>query len=81
MIEYRYEEEAHRSAAYDGKKQIGECDYLVKGNQWYVVHTQVQPEYRGKGIAQKLVEMLQDQAKKRQKSIVPICTYAKKIIQ
>lgn len=72
-----FEEENHRSCAYDQSKQIGECEFSEADNIWFISHTGVRPEYEGKGIARKLVEKVIEEARKRQKRIVPICSYAK----
>ncbi len=47
----KFEPEQCRSAAYDGNKMIGECDYQKKDLGWCIYHTEVDPEYDGKGIA------------------------------
>ena len=42
-----FEEDLNRSAAYDGDRQIGECEYIIKGNTWSITHTGVREEYGG----------------------------------
>ncbi len=80
MINIVYEPESHRSAAYDGDQVIGVCEYEVNGNEWLITHTVVSPEYGGQGIARKLVLLVADKAKEAGKTIVPICSYAVKVL-
>ena len=52
LIRVVFEEAERQAAAYDGDKQIGECQYRVDGvGKWVIVHTGVRPEYNGRGIA------------------------------
>lgn len=78
MIKIVYEVEKKRSAAYDDKKNIGECTYSESPNLWIIDHTQVEKEYGGLGIASKLVAEIVDKARKKNKKIVPLCPFAKK---
>lgn len=78
MIEVRYEKERKRAAAYDGEKQVGECEYAVFGDVWNVYHTGVDPNYGGRGIAGDLVECVVDAARSEQKRIIPSCSYVRK---
>ena len=73
-----FEESTNRSAAYDGEKQIGECEFDVVDGVWAITHTGVCPEYGGKGIAGKLVEKVIEEARSRNAKIQPLCSYAKK---
>ena len=43
------------SIAYDGEKEVGECNYKAMENVWNIYHTGVNPDYQGKGIAKRLV--------------------------
>ena len=54
MIEVRYEQEKNRSAAYDGEKLVGECDYEPGEAGWTIFHTETDPAYGGQGIARRL---------------------------
>ena len=75
-----YEEELDRSAAYDGDKQIGECEYITTGNTWSITHTGVREEYGGKGIAKKLVLKVIEAARSKGVKISPVCSYAQKMM-
>ena len=73
--------EKNKSIAYDNNKKIGECDFIEKDNKWNIIHTEVNNEYQGRGIARKLVECVISNAKKQNKNIIADCSYAKKIIE
>ena len=77
-----FEEEANRSAAYnkDGK-HIGECEFSPSNSIWIISHTGVRPNYEGRGIARKLVEKVIEEAQTRNIKILPLCPYAKKMME
>lgn len=77
-----FEESKQQTAAYDGEKQIGECQFVADGeSQWTITHTGVRPEYGGRGIAKQLVERVIEEAQARGVHIVPVCSYAKRVIE
>ena len=77
-----FEEARRQAAAYDGEKQIGECQFIVdSANRWTITHTGVRPEYGGRGIAKQLVERVIAEAQARNVRIVPVCSYAKRVIE
>ena len=73
-----FEPASSRSAAYIDEKQIGECEFIEDDGVWTITHTGVRPEFGGRGIAGLLVEKVIDEARKRQKKIRPLCSYAAK---
>ena len=75
-----FEEEACRSAAYRDDVQIGECEFLISGNRWTLTHTGVRPGFEGQGIARMLVEKVIEEARRRKAHIVPVCSYARKMM-
>ena len=81
MIKFIFEKENNRAVAYDNTIQVGECDFLETENYWNIVHTEVNNEYQGQGIARKLVECIIENAKKENKKLIAECSYAKKILE
>jgi len=75
-----YEEERNRSAAYDGNKNVGYCEYTISSSTWTIIHTVVVPSYNGRGIAKALVLAIIEEARKRNIKIVPLCSYALKMM-
>ena len=80
QISIVFEEDCNRSAAYADEKQIGECEFSVSDNVWSITHTGVRPEYGGRGIAKKLVLKVIEAARAKNAKIVPLCSYADKLM-
>ena len=81
MIQIKFDKEKKQSIAYDNDIQIGECDYIVTGDNWNIVHTEVNNSYQGQGIARKLVESIIENAEKQNINLIADCSYAKKVIE
>ena len=79
MIKINFEE--NKSVAYDDNKQVGECDFIEKGDTWNIVHTEVDDAYQGQGIARRLVECVIENAKKYNKKLIVDCSYAKIVLE
>ena len=79
MIKINFEE--NKSVAYDDNKQVGECDFIEKGDTWNIIHTEVNDTYQGQGTARKLVECIIENAKKANKGIMAGCSYAKIVLE
>ena len=75
-----FEENKNRSAAYKDGNQIGECEFKVSDKIWTIVHTGVRPAYEGQGIAKRLLNKVVEQARKKQIKIIPLCSYAEKVM-
>ena len=80
-VSVEFDEEGHRSVAYLNDRQVGECDYRESGQGWTIVHTEVDPEYGGKGIAKRLVYKVTEAAERRKKEVIPVCSYAVKVLK
>lgn len=81
MIEIKFDENNKQSLAIDDNVKIGECDYIEIEDSWNIIHTEVNNEYQGQGIARKLVEIIIENAQKQDKNIIADCSYAKKVIE
>ena len=79
-VKIEYSEKNHQSLAIINDKIIGRCDYQVKDGKWYITHTVVMSEYGGHGIAKMLVKEVIEQARIRNVKIVPVCSYAQKMM-
>ena len=75
-----FEEVLDRSAAYDRGRQIGECEFSPSEKIWIISNTGVEPAYEGKGIARKLVLKVIEAARAKGVKILPMCSYAKKLM-
>ncbi len=81
MIKIEFDKNQNKSIAYDNDTKIGECDFIDSQENWNIIHTEVSNLYQGQGIAKKLVEIVIENARKYNKSVVAECSYAKRIIE
>ncbi|MBR2099468.1 MAG: N-acetyltransferase [Firmicutes bacterium] len=79
-ITVRFEVEKCRSAAYDGEKEVGVCLYREGPDGWSIVSTRVDPAYGGKGIAKRLVYSVVEAAERSKQGVIPVCSYAVKVL-
>ena len=80
-LRIEFDQENNQSLAFVDGEQAGKCQFEAKDGKWHITHTLVRPEYGGRGIARKLVEKLVEEARRKGVHIVPICSYAKKMLQ
>jgi len=57
------------------------AEYRVERDRMIFTHTEVPPQFRGRGIAKKLVLAGFDVAGKNNLIIVPLCSYAARVLQ
>ncbi len=69
-----------RSTAVDKDQIIGQCNYSDNDDAINIYHTEVIPEYGGKGIAKRLVYKVMEEADRACKKINPTCSYAAKVL-
>ena len=75
------EEDGSCSAAYHGENKVGECDFRDTPDGWVIYHTEVLPEFGGRGIAKRLVFKIAEEAEKRKINVIPTCSYAVKVLK
>lgn len=81
MVTIEFVKDENRAVAYDGDAAIGECVYVEEENIWNIVHTEVDENYQGQGVARRLVACVNENAKNLNKSLVAECSYAKKVLE
>jgi len=71
--------EENRFEAKSDEGLIGLIDYHYTRDQkaMMVTHTEVNPEYEGRGIAGEMTKVLLEYAKENQLKILPICSYTR----
>ena len=79
-MQIRYEVEQGRSAAYDKENRVGIAEFEDADGRWVITHTEVDPAYGGQGIARRLIEELIEAARSNGAKIVPVCSYAEKMM-
>jgi predicted GNAT family acetyltransferase len=60
---------------FSDENKAGKMDISVIGNKLTVYHTEVNPEYEGRGFAKLLLEKLVSYAREHELKIVPLCPY------
>ena len=58
----------------DGK--LCKLDYMQDGDTFVITHVGVHPDFRGQGVAGKIVQVSLDHAKARSLRVIPMCSYA-----
>lgn len=81
MIRIEFDIKNNKSIAYDENTIVGVCEYIVREETWNIVHTEVDNNYQGQGIARKLVECIIEEANKNNKKLISDCSYATRIIK
>nr|WP_202971653.1 GNAT family N-acetyltransferase [Lactococcus reticulitermitis] len=62
----------------DTQQQAGEITFTEAEDTLVIVHTGVNPEFRGNGLAEQLVAKMVEKARREDKKIFPICPFAQK---
>ena len=82
MLDIHFEKENSRAAAYENQVKIGECDIVDMGGYWKIIHTEVDPDQGGRGIARRLVDAVVQAAKQEGVKIDPSgCSYADHVFE
>lgn len=64
--------------ATEADKKAGLMTYSWAGEDKFIInHTEVQPEFNGRGVGKQLVLAAVDFARKENKKIIPLCPFAK----
>lgn len=81
MITIKFIKEENRAVAYDNDVEIGKCEFEELEDTWNIIHTGVNSNYQGQGIAKKLVNCVIENSKEYNKNLIAECSYAKKVIE
>jgi uncharacterized protein len=66
----------------EGGKDLAEMAYVWAGNERFIIeHTEVDPSLEGQGVGKALVAAGVDFARERRVTILPLCPYAKKVME
>lgn len=80
MDEISIEFKDKKSVAFIGDNEIGVCEFNVLDGKWVIVYTEVNSNYRGSGIAKKLLDRVVAEARNKNIKIIPKCEYAIKVM-
>lgn len=76
-----YNKDELRSEALVNNELIGVCEYEIINGKWAITHTVVDEKFKGQGIAKKLVLKIVEEARINNIKLLPICSYAKKLLE
>lgn len=83
-MELKHEETTNRNRFYllDEEKEVGEITYVyVKDHILNINHTEINDNFRGQGLGEKLIDAVVDFARKKEIHVSASCTYAKKVLE
>ena len=81
MIKINFDKNNNRAIALDDDKIVGVCEYTASIKQWNIVHTEVNEDYQGQGIAKGLVNCVIENATSNNITLTADCSYAKSLIK
>ena len=68
--------------AVEAEQQAGKIEYTWAGkNKFIIDHTEVNPDFKGKGVGKKLVQATVNFAKENKLKVIPLCPFAKSVIE
>jgi predicted GNAT family acetyltransferase len=66
--------------AIEDGKEAGKMTYTWAGDSKFIIdHTEVSPDFNGKGVGKKLVMAAVDYARANNVKIIPLCPFAKSV--
>jgi uncharacterized protein len=61
--------------------QLAMAEYRRDGDRMVFTHTEVPPQFRGHGLAERIVLFALDFARRENLSVVPLCSYVARVLQ
>lgn len=58
----------------DGKV-AGKAEYRLRGDTYVFIHTEVDPEFQGLGVANRLARWALDDVRRQGRTLVPLCPF------
>lgn len=60
---------------------LSKLDYMQDGKNFVITHVGVHPEFRGQGVAGKIVDASLEYARRNSLRVIPMCSYAASYIR
>ncbi len=82
MIDIRFDKGKNRAVAFDTEKgiEIGVCELVLDNDTFVIEHTEVNSEYKGMGIAKKLIDKVVEEMRAIGKKLKATCSYAQQVL-
>lgn len=58
----------------DGRA-VGKAEYRLRGDTYLFIHTEVDPEFQGRGVANRLARSALDDVRQQGRTLVPLCPF------
>lgn len=76
-LEIRERENKGFAIAREDGKKAGLMSYSIPGSDFIIIdHTEVEPEFNGKGVGKKLLYKIVEMAREKNLKILPLCPFA-----
>jgi predicted GNAT family acetyltransferase len=76
-----HEPGAERFVLRHGAKEVGELNYQRTGDRAALLHTEVEPRLRGRGLARDLVVAAVEWARTEKLTLTPLCSYTRVVLE
>ena len=81
-IQHESEGRGGRFFLSEGDRDLAEMTYIWDGDERFIIqHTEVDPSLEGKGVGKALIAAGVEFAKEKHVKILPVCPYAKKVME
>lgn len=81
MTRIAHNEDSKRYELFVGDTLASLADYRVEGDRVVIFHTETRDEFRGKGLAAKLVQWALDDIRARGQTVEPACWFVADFIE
>jgi len=84
MITFKHEDDGRKGVIYilENEQPAGEITYVWSGTHKFIInHTEVYNDFNGKGYGRQLVLKVIEYAKEKEVKIIPLCPYAKNVME
>lgn len=79
-IQHENNEKKGAFRAVDQQVQAGKMTYTWAGDTQFIIdHTEVNPEFSGRGVGKKMLQQAVDFARAKHLKIIPLCPFAKSV--
>lgn len=79
-VHVRHDPEASLYEILDGEDRIGMAQYRLRERAISFLHTEVQPEFQGRGLAARLIEAALQDAESQRLEVLPFCPFVRQYI-
>ena len=69
------DEQKHRFEIYEGDEVAGFVEYKLRDGVIALIHTQIEPRFKGRGLGSRLARQVLDDARRRGRSVLPFCPF------